>query len=141
MKTIYLLLVCAMLGLVVAATASPSALKLIANESVTASAVSVAEVQDAFLQTAPNLGSGGRVVPVLEKGGPTHEAFLKEYLKKTDVALLTYYRSLVFTGKGVMPKILDNDEEVVAFVAKTKGAVGYVSAGTPSPGTKTLQVK
>jgi hypothetical protein len=140
MKAIHISLLSVVLGLV-AATASASPLKLIANESVTASSVSVDDVKEAFLLTSPTLGNGGRIVPVLESGGPAHEAFLKEYVRKTDTALLTYYRSLVFTGKGTMPKILSNDEEVVAYVAKTKGAVGYVSAGTASPGTKTIQVK
>lgn len=140
MKILHVLLA-SVVGFVAAGTASASGLKLIANESVTVSTVSVEEVKDVFLMTAPSLGGGGRVVPVLEKGGPAHEAFLKEYLRKTDDALLTYYRSLLFTGRATMPKILNTDDEVVAYVAKTKGAVGYVSAETASPGTKTLQVK
>ena len=75
------------------------------------------------------------------KGGAAHEAFLREYLGKTDSALQTYYRSLVFTGKASMPKTVASDAEVVAFVVKTKGAIGYVSAGAVAPGTKTLEVK
>jgi ABC-type phosphate transport system substrate-binding protein len=81
------------------------------------------------------------VEPVLEKGGATHEAFVKEYLGKTDAALQTYYRSLVFTGKASMPKTLGADAEVVAYVAKTKGAIGYVGAGASTAGVKTLVVK
>jgi len=77
----------------------------------------------------------------LAKGGPTHEAFLKEYLGKNDAALQAFYRSLVFTGKGSMPKALASDADVVAYVAKTKGAVGYVSAGASTDGVKTLQVR
>jgi ABC-type phosphate transport system substrate-binding protein len=78
---------------------------------------------------------------VLAKSGAAHEAFLNEYLGKSDSALQTYYRSLVFTGKGSMPKALGSDAEVAAYVAKTKGAIGYVSAGSSSEGAKTLQVK
>jgi hypothetical protein len=66
---------------------------------------------------------------------------LREYLSKTDSALQTYYRSLVFTGKASMPKTLSSEADVAAFVAKTKGVIGYVSTGTPTPGTKTLDVK
>jgi hypothetical protein len=51
---------------------------------------------------------------VFEKGGATHEAFLKQYLGKTEAARSTYYRSLVFTGKAFMPKMLGSDAEVVA---------------------------
>jgi ABC-type phosphate transport system substrate-binding protein len=47
----------------------------------------------------------------------------------------------VFTGKGSMPKTVSSDAEVAAYVAKTKGAIGYVSSGTNAEGTKTLDVK
>ena len=78
---------------------------------------------------------------MLLKSGPVHEAFLKDYLSKSDPALEAYYRGLVFTGKASMPKALATDADVVAFVAKTKGAIGYVSAGAAAAGVKTLDVK
>jgi len=116
-------------------------LKVIANPSVGASAVSVDDLKGVFLATKSSLSDGSHVEPVLEKGGATHEAFLKEYIGKTDTALQTYYRSLVFTGKASMPKQLASDAEVVAYVAKTKGAIAYVSAGASTEGVKTLDVK
>ncbi len=76
-----------------------------------------------------------------EKAGATHEAFLKEYVGKTDAALGTYFRTLVFTGKASMPKSLASDAEVVAYVAKTKGAIGYVASSTKPEGVKVLEVK
>ena len=79
--------------------------------------------------------------PVLLKSGAAHEAFLKDYVGKTDSALETYYRSLVFTGKGSMPKTFATDAEVVAFVEKTKGAIGYVATGTSTGAAKVLEVK
>ena len=81
------------------------------------------------------------VEPVLEKGGATHEAFLKQYVGKTDAALNTYYRSLVFTGKAFMPKMLGSDAEVASYVAKTKGAIGYVNVGASVPGVKAIVVR
>jgi hypothetical protein len=114
---------------------------VIANPSVGVTTVSSDELKGVFLITKTSLSDGSRVEPVLEKGGPVHEAFVKEYIGKTDAALHTYYRSLLFTGKASMPKILGADAEVVAYVAKTKGAIGYVSAGTSTTGVKTLVVK
>jgi hypothetical protein len=115
--------------------------KVIVNPSVGASSVSADELKGVFLATKTSLADGSHVEPVLEKGGATHDAFLKEYLGKTDAALQTYYRSLVFTGKASMPKALGADAEVVAYVAKTKGAIGYVSAGASTAGVKTLELK
>src|SRR5512135_2108112 len=116
-------------------------IKIIANPSVGASSVSADELKGVFLATKTSLSDGSHVEPVLEKGGPVHEAFVKEYLGKTDAALQTYYRSLVFTGKASMPKTLGADSEVVSYVAKTKGAIGYVSGGAATAGVKTLEVK
>ena len=115
--------------------------KVIANSSVSASSVSSEDLKRVFLGTKSSLEDGSKVEPVLEKGGAAHEAFLKEYLGKTDAALTTYYRSLVFTGKGSMPKTLASDAEMAEYVAKTKGAIGYVSASATAAGVKVLEVK
>jgi len=126
---------------IAAASLQAGEIKIIANPSVGASGISSDDLKRVFLITKSSLSDGSHVEPVLEKGGAAHEAFLKEYLGKTDAALSTYYRSLVFTGKGSIPKTLASDAEVVSYVAKTKGAVGYVAAGTPVAGVKELEVK
>jgi hypothetical protein len=66
---------------------------------------------------------------------------VKLYTGKTVAGLDNYYRSLVFTGKGAMPKTLQSDAEVLAYVKKTKGAIGYVSDGASTEGVKILDVK
>src|SRR5437899_12733951 len=84
---------------------SAADIRVIANPSVKATQVSTDELKRIFLATDTSL-EGGHVEPVFEKGGATHEAFLKQYVGKTDAALGIYYRSLVFTGKAFMPKML-----------------------------------
>jgi hypothetical protein len=124
-----------------AQTALAADIKIIANPGVGASDVSLEDLKGIYLATRTSLGDSGHVEPVLEKGGQAHESFLKDYLGKTDTALGTYYRSLVFTGKASMPKAFATDAEVVAYVARTKGAIGYVSADANIAGVKTLAVK
>ena len=114
--------------------------KVIANSSVAGTSISSADLKAVFLLDKDSVG-GGHVQPVLSKGGATHEAFLKEYIGRNDSALQAFYRSLVFTGKGSMPKALGSDAEVVAYVAKTKGAIGYVGSDASAEGVKSLQVK
>ena len=116
-------------------------LKVIANSSVASNSVSADDLKAVFLQEKSSLSDGSRVVPVLAKGGQAHETFVKQYLGKTEDALMTYYRSLVFTGKGLMPKTLASDAEVLTYVAKTKGAIGYISSSAGSEGVKVLEVK
>ena len=129
------------LGVFLAPAAFAADVKIIANPSVGASSVSVDELKAVFLAAKNSLSDGSHVEPVIEKGGATHESFLKDYIGKTDSAFETYFRSLVFTGKASMPKTAASDAEMVAYVAKTKGAIGYVSAGASTDGVKTLEVK
>lgn len=116
-------------------------IKIIANSSVKAASISADEIKGVFLATKTSLSDGSHVEPVLLKGGPAHEAFVKQYLGKTDAALENYYRSLVFTGRCLMPPSFSSDQFVVEYVAKTKGAVGYVSTAVSATGVKTLDVR
>ena len=84
-----------------------------------------------FLETRTSLADGSHVEPVLLKAGGVHDAFVRQYTGKTAAGLENYYRSLVFAGKGAMPKMFASDAEMVAYVRKTRGAIGYVSAGRP----------
>jgi TonB family protein len=115
-------------------------LRIIANPSVKAEGVSAEEIKSVFLEERNSLRDGTHVEPVLSKGGPAHATFLKDYLGQNNDALQNYYRTLVFTGKGSMPRALHSDEEIVAYVAKTRGAIGYVGATVSLDGVKALTV-
>jgi hypothetical protein len=140
-KCLRALLVAGGIATFAAGNAQAGSVKIVANSSIKSDTISVGELVRIFLEDTNSMNDGSRVEPVLEKGGAAHEAFLKEYLGKSDSALQTFYRSLVFTGKGSMPKAVGSDADVVAYVAKTKGAIGYVASGTAVEGVKTLEVK
>jgi TonB family protein len=139
MKCRNLLLVAAGLAIFVSRESLADNVKVIANSSVKADAISAADLRRVFLEERIALADGSHVEPVLEKGGPVHVAFL-EYLGISEDDLQTYYRTLVFTGKGSMPKELGSDAEVVAYVARTRGAIGYVSSAASLEGVKTLAI-
>ena len=115
-------------------------IKIVANPSVRADSITPAELRSVFLEDRRSLDDGSHVEPVLAKGGATHEAFLRQYVGKNDDDLRTYYRTLVFTGTGSMPKFLDSNAEIVNYVSRTKGAVGYVSIDFPINGVKVLAI-
>ncbi len=114
--------------------------KVISNNSIQANQISVRELKSVYLREKSSLNDGTHVEPVLERNGAAHEIFLKLYLKQNSDDLQRYYQSLVFSGKGSMPKAVGTDADVVAYVARTKGAIGYVSAEANTPGVKMLAV-
>jgi len=113
---------------------------VIANASVKASGVSKDDLKDVFTGNATTLKDGSKVVPVLLKGGPANEEFLKAYVGKADTAYRAGWRSLVFSGQASMPKSLDDDAAAVAFVAHTPGTIGYIDKASPHEGVKVLEV-
>jgi TonB family protein len=139
MKCPKVLLVAAGLMIVAPAISLATDVKVIANSSVKADMISAGELKRVFLEEKISL-DGTHVEPVLEKNGPVHEAFLREYLGMSEDDLQAYYGTLAFTGRGSKPKALGSDAEVVAYVARTRGAIGYVSSAASAEGVKTLAI-
>jgi len=114
--------------------------KIVANPEVKVDSISTSELKSVFLAERQSLRDGSHAEPVFQQGGPAHQAFLREYLGKSDGALQDYYGGLVFTGKASMPKSFRSDAEVVAYVARTRGAIGYVSPAASAEGVRILVV-
>lgn len=141
MRPIKCFVLLATIGMWAAASIEKDEIKIVANPGIGASEISRDDLNRIFLMTKTSLQGTGHVEPVLENAGPVYKMFLKEYIGRTDAALMTYYRSLVFTGKASVPKAFSSDAELIEYVAKTKGAIGYVSANASTVGVKTLKVK
>jgi TonB family protein len=140
MKHQKLLSLVAAVALLTCARSLAAEVKVIANLSVSADSISVAELKRVYLEQTRLLGDGSHVEPVLERSGVVNTTFLKDVLDINDDALQSYYRTLVFTGRGSMPRSLDSDAEVVAYVLKTRGAIGYVNATADVQGVKILPI-
>ncbi len=115
-------------------------LLVIANPAVSASDVSAADLRDVFTGSSTSLHGKVQVAPVLLKDGPTHAEMLTTYIGKSDSAFRATWRSLVFSGQGVMPRSVESESSLVDFVAHTPGAIGYIARSTPHDRVKVLAV-
>src|SRR5262245_23125158 len=113
---------------------------IVVNSAVKTDSISKEELKSVFLLRTRTLRDGSVVEPVLQKSGSAHDAFLKHYLERDSAEIRTYYQGLVFTGKAGMPRQVNSDAEVIAYVARTKGAIGYVSSESSTSGVKVLKV-
>lgn len=114
---------------------------VIANPSVKSVEISKDDLRDIFTGASSSLKGGHGVIPVLLKQGTAYEAFLNLYIGKSDSAYRASWRSLVFSGEGVMPRSLDSDAAMVEYVARTRGAIGYIGTTAPHAGVKVLAVR
>ena len=129
---------------IVAMASAPNALSqdvvIIANSAVRANSISRKELRSIFLLRTKMLKDGSSGEPVLQKSGATHAAFLKRFLDRDSTELRVYYQGLVFTGKASMPKQLNSEAEVLAYVTGTRGAIGYVSGAVNTEAVRILTV-
>jgi TonB family protein len=114
--------------------------KVIANAAMNSASISDNELRSVFLLQRKTLKDGTAVEPVLQKRGPVHDAFCKHFLSRDGEEIGIYYDGIVFTGKGSMPKQLNSDADVLNYVARTPGAIGYVSSSASADGVKVLMI-
>ena len=104
-------------------------LVLVANIDVPGATLDAGSVETIFLGKTSSVGNKKVEVTVL-KAGDVHESFLKNYIKKTASQFTNSWKKLVFSGKAKMPKNFATEKEMVAYIAKTSGAIGYVHVNT-----------
>jgi ABC-type phosphate transport system substrate-binding protein len=82
-----------------------------------------------FLRQATRWGGGQAAVPVDQSGASAvRKAFSDTVLGMPVAAALQYWQKQAFAMSPLRPPaVKGSDAEVIAFVAKTEGAVGYVS--------------
>jgi hypothetical protein len=66
--------------------------------------------------------------------------FSQEVLSRSVASMRNYWQQRIFSGQGLPPPELRDDEAVVSYVITHPGAIGYVAAGTPLNGAASLEV-
>lgn len=123
------------------AVAANDSVVVVANNSVPVASIAPDDLREIFLGTQHSLSDGSKVTPVLLKGGPSHEWFLKSYLGKSVEGFRTWWLQIVFTGQGLLPKTFASEAELVAFVGRTKGAIGYATLASVRGNVKCIPVR
>lgn len=128
--------------LAIAAPAQAQGFKVIAHEGVAESELPSDVVSKIFLKQAVKFPSGAAAKPVdLKKDSPVRAAFSSDVVGRPVAAVETYWQQQIFAGKEVPPPAKASDDEVLAFVRSTPGAIGYVSASASTSGVKVIAVK
>ena len=77
-----------------------------------------------------------RVEPVDQKvSAPVRVSFTRSVHGRSLQRLQSYWHRQIFTGRGVPPPIRDSDQEVIEFVERMTGGIGYIRASTALPDT------
>ncbi len=99
-------------------------------------------LEDAFLKKITAWPNDDVIRPAdLAPDSPVRRAFTRDVLNRSVEAVKGYWQQRIFSGRDVPPPEFQQDEEVVQFVLKHEGGVGYVSGTTKVNGCKVLVVR
>ncbi|WP_339720934.1 phosphate ABC transporter substrate-binding protein [uncultured Paraglaciecola sp.] len=104
-------------------------------------ALSQKDVQRIFLGKEKKFSNGKEVLPINQvPSSNARGSFDTDTLGRSSTQIAAYWSKLVFTGKGIPPKELDNDAEVLAIVADNQNAIGYVDSASVSDAVKVISL-
>lgn len=97
-------------------------------------------INQIYLGKARTFPDGSQAVPVgLREGNSTRNEFVSRYVGKTESQLKAYWSQLIFTGRGVPPKEVDNEDAIRQLVANNPNIIGYISANKVDSSVKVVK--
>ncbi len=104
-------------------------------------ALNIKIVKRIFLGKEKKFSDGKEVLPVNQvPSSGARGSFDTDTLGRSSTQIAAYWSKLVFTGKGIPPKELDNDAAVLAIVADNPNAIGYVDRASVSDAVKAVSL-
>ena len=114
---------------------------IIAHQNVPETTVTKKDLQEMFLGKRVQWKDNTTIHPVTVKEVELHKAFLKQYVNKSFAKWNAHWKRMVFTGNGTPPKQFATQQELLEYVAKTAGAIGYIDAETPVKNVTIIEVQ
>jgi ABC-type phosphate transport system substrate-binding protein len=122
------------------ALALDSGVKVIGHPDLGTSQVKRATLAAVYLNRQALAPSGEKIVPVDQSvQSPVRATFSAGVLAQPVAAVRRFWAEQMSLGARP-PVVRTSDADVIAFVASTPGAIGYVAASAPLSGVRELQV-
>jgi hypothetical protein len=140
--SVVLSLVCLLAGRALNAAAREARYQVIVHPENPVPELSRAFLRDVFLKRNTKWAHGPAMRPAdLGGAAPVREAFTREVLNRSVPEVKRYWQQQIFSGKGVPPPELTSEAEVVAYVLKHPGGIGYLAAHADPKGARVVTVR
>ena len=116
-----------------------SASDVVVNSEVAAASLSKDALKDILLGKT-TYWPGGQAVIIVVLTDKT-DAALQDVTGMSASQFKTHWQRLVFSGRGQLPKQMSTEDELIAKVVATKGAIAIVPSGTATKEAKKVEIK
>ncbi len=121
------------------AFAQDAPFKIVANTPNPVTALPRAQLSQMFMKKVAVWPDGQKVLPVDQaESSPIRKAFSSQVHRQDTSVVKAYWLRQVFSGRLIPPAEVSSDAEVLTFVKANAGAIGYVSASTPTGSVKVV---
>lgn len=132
---------CAFLPVLASAQGVDRSLRVVVNKENKLASLTTDDLTRIFLGKKTLWDSGTRIVPAMpEEESPAGELFLSGTLKKSVSQFRAYWKRLLFSGGGAVPKVFRNHDQLLDFVARQPGAIGIVEASAVDDRVRVLEI-
>lgn len=113
---------------------------IITNKNVSENTLNQEHLQDIFLGKVVQWEDHKAIRMAVLRDPKLHEVFLEEYIHKSQNQWRMYWKRMVFTGRGLPPRTVNSEAEMLEYVAETDGAIGYVTSDKLGKGARNIPV-
>ena len=116
-------------------------LRVIVSKENKVASLSTDDLNRIFLGKKTLWESGTRIVPAMpEEESPAGETFLAGTLKKSVSQFRAYWKRLLFSGGGTVPKVFRSSSQLVDFVARQPGEIAVIEASAVDDRVRVLEI-
>lgn len=94
------------------------------NSNITS--ISKKQISNIFLSKTKNLPNGEKAITLGLNEEASETTFYKKISGKNSIQLRKYWATVIFTGKGKVPKKMKNIQDIVHFVKNNTNAIAYI---------------
>ncbi len=115
--------------------------KVIVNNNNKTVSISKKELAMVFLKKKKKWKNGESIAPVDHQyRAEVRATFSEEIFGKKVSAVRSYWQSAMFSGMVSAPIEKMSDQEIINYIKKNKGAIGYISSTTNVSGVKVVSI-
>jgi ABC-type phosphate transport system substrate-binding protein len=105
------------------------------------SRLSQEEVKRIFLGKLTTWPDATPITIVMNTNDEIHEKFTRNVLHKSSVQLSVYWRKIRYSGGGMLPLAVKDDEAAKSFIGYHKNAIGYISPDSLDRQVKRIEIR
>ncbi len=109
--------------------------QIVTHADVKTSHLSAREVANIFLGRKRHWDDGSRIKLAVLKRDRMQDSFFRAIVGRSSSQYWTYWRDMVFSGSGRMPKRFASSDALLAYVATEPGTVGFITDTSMTQGT------